>query len=146
MRNTGLALALLLSAPALAQNDADDTAQSDWDGAPITAAEPFAPAHSADRWSVLTKYGDETCPEPEPDEILVCATLPETERYRVPAALRGRNDTAVGGQSWGARVAGYEDIARQTRPDSCSPVGSYGFSGCAAAALRQWFAERRASQ
>ena len=129
-----LALTLLLAAgltvtPALAQDDS--LAQS---------GEP------PQRTSVLYTYGDEPCPEPEGNEIVVCAQQPESERYRVPKELREelKDDAPVGGGSWASRVEGYDNIARQTRPDSCSPVGSYGFTGCAAAALRQWFEARRA--
>lgn len=129
-----LALSLLLAAgltatPALAQDDS--LAQS---------GEP------PQRTSVLYTYGDEPCPEPEGNEIVVCAQQPESERYRVPKELREelKDDAPVGGGSWAARVEGYDNIARQTRPDSCSPVGSYGYTGCAALALRQWFEARRA--
>jgi hypothetical protein len=129
-----LALSLLLAAglvatPALAQDDS--LAQS---------AEP------PQRTSVLYTYGDEPCPEPEGNEIVVCAQQPESERYRVPKELREelKDDAPVGGGSWASRVEAYDDIARQTRPDSCSPVGSYGYTGCAALALRQWFEARRA--
>jgi len=96
--------------------------------------------------SILYTYGDEPCPEAEGDEIVVCAQRPESDRYRVPRELREelKDDAPVGGGSWTSAVEGYENIARATRPDSCSPVGSYGFSGCSAAALREWQAERRA--
>lgn len=98
------------------------------------------------RTSVLYTYGDEPCPEPVGNEIVVCAQQPESERYRVPKELREelKDDVPVGGGSWASRVEGYDNIARQTRPDSCSPVGSYGYTGCAALALRQWFEARRA--
>jgi hypothetical protein len=129
-----LALSLLLAAglaatPVLAQDDS--LAQS---------GEP------PQRTSVLYTYGDEPCPEPEGNEIVVCAQQPESERYRVPKELREelKDDSPVGGGSWASRVEAYDDIARQTRPDSCSPVGSYGYTGCAALALRQWFEARRA--
>lgn len=129
-----LALSLFLAtgltaAPALAQEE-DSLAQS---------------ATPPQRTSVLYTYGDEPCPEPEGEEIVVCAQQPESERYRVPKQLREeiKDDAPVGGGSWASRVEGYDDIARQTRPDSCSPVGSYGYTGCAALALRQWFEARR---
>lgn len=122
-------LLVALSAPALAQDE--DLAQS---GQP------------PQRTSVLYTYGDEPCPEPQGDEIVVCAQQPESERYRVPKELREelKEDEAVGGGSWASAVEGYDNIARATRPNSCSPVGSYGFTGCTAAALRQWFEARRA--
>lgn len=122
--------ALAFAAPALAQNDSS-LAQS---------SEP------PQRTSVLYTYGDEPCPEPKGDEIVVCAQQPETDRYRVPKELREelKDDTPVGGGSWASAVEGYDNVARMTRPNSCSPVGSYGFTGCASAALRQWFEARRA--
>lgn len=133
-RTAGLLLplcaALAVAAPARAQDDGS-LAQS---GSP------------PQRTSVLYTYGDEPCPEAQGDEIVVCAQQPETERYRVPKELREelKEDVPAGGGSWASAVEGYENVARATRPNSCSPVGSYGFTGCAAAALRQWFEARRA--
>jgi hypothetical protein len=133
MNKAGLLLPLLaaltLAMPAAAQDDS--LAQS---------------AQPPQRTSVLYTYGDEPCPEPEGNEIVVCAQQPESERYRVPKELREelKDDAPVGGGSWASKVEGYDNIARQTRPDSCSPVGSYGYTGCAALALRQWFEARRA--
>lgn len=95
------------------------------------------------RWSFLVTYGDEQCPPPVGDEIVACAQLPESERYRIPPPLRERREDAVGGQSWTAHVENYQEVARLARPDSCSVIGSYGYSGCTAAALRRWFAERQ---
>lgn len=119
-----------LAAPAHAHAQDDDLAQT---GSP------------PQRTSILYTYGDDPCPETTGDEIVVCAQQPESDRYRVPKDLRRQNEEApAGGGSWASKVEGYDAVARQTRPDSCSPVGSYGFTGCAAAALRQWFEARRA--
>ncbi len=133
MKKAGLLVPLLaafaLAAPAAAQDEALGMA-----------------ATPPQKTSVLYTYGNEPCPEPVGDEIIVCAQQPESERYRVPKELREelKEDEAVGGGSWASAVEGYDNVARQTRPDSCSPVGSYGFTGCAALALRQWFEARRA--
>ena len=126
-----LLAALALAAPALAQEDGGSLAQS---------------STPPERTSILYTYGDEPCPEAQEGEIIVCAQRPESERYRVPEELREelKEDEAVGGGSWASKVEGYENVARASRPNSCSPVGSYGFSGCAAAALRDWFEARRA--
>ncbi len=104
-------------------------------------------AEPPQKMSILITFGDDPCPEAEGDEIVVCAQQPESERYRVPAPLREelKDDAPAGGGSWAAAVEGYDDIARITRPNSCSPVGSFGYTGCSAAALRQWHAERRQS-
>ncbi|MBJ7442378.1 MAG: hypothetical protein JHD35_25625 [Sphingopyxis sp.] len=133
MNKAGLLLplfaALVFAAPATAQDES--LAQS---------------AQPPQRTSVLYTFGNDPCPEPVGDEIIVCAQQPESERYRVPKELREelKEDVAVGGGSWASQVEGYDNIARATRPNSCSPVGSYGFTGCASAALRQWFEARRA--
>lgn len=125
-----LLAALAFAAPALAQNDSS-LAQS---------------SQPPQRTSVLYTYGDEPCPEPQGDEIVVCAQQPESDRYRVPKELREeiKEDVPAGGGSWASAVEGYDNVARASRPNSCSPVGSYGFTGCASAAMRQWFEERRA--
>ena len=130
VRSPLLLVALLLAAPALAQQEDESLAQS---------------SQPPQRTSVLYTYGDEPCPEAKGDEIVVCAQQPESERYRVPKALRGQDEDEVsaGGGSWASAVEGYDNVARQTRPNSCSPIGSYGFTGCTALALREWFEARR---
>lgn len=87
-------------------------------------------------------YGDDPCPKGEDDEIVVCARKPESERYRIPKALRDK-PAPMGGPGWGSQVANMEAAGRQLLPGSCSPVGSNGFTGCTSAMLKQWFAERR---
>lgn len=111
----------------------------------IAQASAEAVADNSRRHSILVIYGDDVCPESVDGEIVVCATQPESERYRVPKALREdmKKDT-VTEQSWGSRVEAAEDYHRMTRPNSCSAVGTNGATGCSSAALRQWQAERRA--
>jgi len=87
-------------------------------------------------------YGDDPCPESQGDEIVVCGRRPEEERYRIPEPLR-RGDRR-GEQAWGTRAAELEDAQRDTRPDGCSVVGSFGQSGCTQDMVRRWRAERRA--
>lgn len=123
--------ALVLAAPAAAQ--VEDLAQS---------------SRPPDRFSILIAYGDEPCPEATGDEIVVCARHPDSDRYRVPVELREglKDDALAGGGSWASAVEAHDDVARLGRPNSCSVVGSNGFSGCTSAMLRQWFAERRQSR
>lgn len=90
----------------------------------------------------LVVYGDDPCPENKGDEIVVCARRPESERYRIPKPLREK-PVAVGGPGWASQVAQMEQAGRAIIPGSCSAIGSYGFTGCTAAMLQQWFAERR---
>ena len=110
----------------------------------IAAAFP-APAAAFDppeRQSTLVIYGDDPCPGSGADnEVVVCARRPEEERYRIPRRIRERQPIET---SWASRVDALEEEGRVGRPNSCSAVGSNGFTGCTAAMLRQWYAERRA--
>lgn len=111
----------------------------------IMAMLPTGHAQAEDppqRVSSLVVYGDDPCPKSEGEDIVVCARRPESERYRIPKKLREKPDVA-GGPGWASQVAMMEQASRQVTPNSCSAVGSYGFTGCTAAMLQQWFAERR---
>ena len=105
--------------------------------APASAQNP-PPA----RESRLTVYGDDPCPRSTDEEIVVCHRRPEEERYRIPAPLRRSSENPQ--QSWASRVEGLEDAQRDSRPGSCSVVGSFGQSGCTQALIRQWYEARRA--
>ncbi len=107
------------------------------------AAETSTPIDTPERFSVLVTYGDDECPEAEEDEIVVCAPQPESERYRIPKKLRKTEEDLTGEQSWSSRVATHEEVARTSRPNSCSVVGTNGWTGCQASIMRQWFDERR---
>lgn len=110
----------------------------------VTAAS-LAPAHAAeesDAARVLVIYGEDACPKGDGDEIIVCARKPESERYRIPKDLR-RKKEVVGGPGWGSQVANIEASGRQLLPNSCSVIGTNGFTGCTQAMIAQWFAERR---
>jgi hypothetical protein len=94
------------------------------------------------RQSTLVVFGSDPCPTTGPDnEVVVCARRPEEDRYRIPRRIRERQPTET---SWASRVEGLENEGRVGRPNSCSAVGSNGFTGCTAAMVRQWYAERRA--
>lgn len=101
-------------------------------------------ASEAERWSILVTYGEDDCPESTDGEIVVCARQPEEERYRIPKAVRDRekDGEAQYAASWTAQFQNHEDQARLGRPNSRSPVGTNGFTGCQVAILRDWFAER----
>ena len=102
-----------------------------------------APAYGQPaRQSTLVIYGNDPCPTTGPDnEVVVCARRPEEERYRIPRRIRERQPTET---SWASRVEGLDEESRPMRPNSCSVVGSNGFTGCTSAMIRQWYAERRA--
>lgn len=104
----------------------------------------FAGDPPPDREISLVVYGNDACPPPrDEDEVVVCARRPEEERYRIPPALRHSDDrrTEV---AWGTANAQLEQEQAYTRPNSCSPVGSFGQSGCAQQMINQWYADRAA--
>lgn len=115
-----VALALAASSPAMAQDGPVD--------------------RGPDRINQVTVYGDDPCPAPVGDEILVCGRLDEEERYRIPPELRGDpNDPAR--ESWTSRVRSFERVGR-FGTDSCSPVGLGGFTGCVNQLIDNAVAER----
>lgn len=111
----------------------------------VAAAFPaiaFASDSAPSRQSTLVVYGNDPCPTAGPDnEVVVCARRPEEERYRIPRRIRERQPLET---SWASRVEGLDEESRPMRPNSCSVVGSNGFTGCTAAMIRQWYADRRA--
>jgi len=105
-----------------------------------------APAHAAaadnGRVSTLVVYGDDPCPRSSADEVVVCARQPESERYRIPKVLRGQKKDAARDGSWAGTARVLEYVSRQGLPDSCSPIGSYGQTGC----FRRFLEENRREQ
>jgi hypothetical protein len=113
-------------------------------GSASVAQDEEIPASSEmpERISFLVAFGDEKCREAVGDEIVVCANVPENQRYRIPLALRTK-ERVVTDQSWTSAVETLDSFARDLRPNSCSVNGTAGFGGCTQKMLQQWFAERR---
>lgn len=108
---------------------------------PVLAPARAAAPEDASRQSTLVVYGNDPCPTSQSDnEVVVCARRPEEERYRIPRRLRERQPTET---SWASRAEGLDEENRQMRPNSCSVIGSNGFTGCMSQMIRQWYAERR---
>lgn len=109
-------------------------------GAPASAQNAST---DVERVKQVIVYGDDPCPQSgSPDEIMVCARLPDSDRYRIPKELRtDPNDPAL--QSWAMRAESIEYVGR-TGTESCSPVGAGGFTGCFEQMARAARAERRA--
>ena len=116
-------------------------------GAASAAALAFIPAPAAaqqDKIRRLVVYGTDPCPRAaSPDEIIVCARRPETERYRIPRELRdAATEDDPESTSWAARAEALEYVGR-TGIESCSTVGSGGVSGCWNELVRAWRRDRR---
>ncbi|OYU16277.1 MAG: hypothetical protein CFE37_00930 [Alphaproteobacteria bacterium PA4] len=98
---------------------------------------------SLPRQRLVTVFGTEQCPKPtSPDEVVVCARLPESEIYRIPAQLRrtetrqsvfSRNRALLLGDSAGGAGGSI---------GSCSAVGPGGMIGCNNRQVDAWAADR----
>jgi hypothetical protein len=111
--------------------------------APAAAQEEAPAAVGEARVNQLIVYGDDACPPSNDAEIIVCARLPEEERFRIPRGMRDRpNDPAS--RSWTDRAIELSYLGR-SGIGSCSPVGAGGFIGCHNELVRRAEAERRAA-
>ncbi len=96
--------------------------------AALSTAVPVAAQDDAgDKVNMVIVYGEDACPEPEGDEITVCARKSEGERYRIPENLRFSDSPQ--NTAWTQRVESYE-LVGASGTESCSPVGAGGFTGC----------------
>ncbi|WP_420139744.1 hypothetical protein [Sphingomonas sp.] len=94
------------------------------------AAKPAPASGTTERIATLVIFGDDPCPRSTADEVVVCARQPESERYRIPKQFRGRQYNAARDGSWAGTAKVLEYISREGLPDSCSPIGSNGQTGC----------------
>ncbi len=99
--------------------------------APLAAQEQSLAEAPPPRISTLVVYGEDPCPRSRDDEIVVCARQPESDRYRIPKELRGKRKKGdIPTQSWVERARTLDMVSRNGRPNSCSPHGSGGQTGC----------------
>jgi hypothetical protein len=121
-----VAVAALLVTPALASAQQAETGQP------------------PQRVRSVTLQAGQRCPQSTGTEIVVCNTIPEP--YRIPKSLRDSGPIAAQNQSWANRAADIDQTSRVAGglPDTCSPIGTGGQSGCALQANRAYAADRRA--
>ena len=101
-----------------------------------------SPEAQREKMSTLLVFGNDPCPRSSDTEIVVCARLPENERYRIPKRLRGKKAEPAQ-ESWANTARQLEYVSRIGTPNSCSPVGSAGQTGCYQQFLRVARDERR---
>lgn len=101
-----------------------------------------AAAQDEERINQLIVYGDDVCPASTGNEITVCARKDESERYRIPEALRLSDSPA--NVAWTQRVKSYEAVGNFGSL-SCSPSGYGGWAGCTQQLIDAAFEEKRAS-
>ena len=93
--------------------------------APAPADPPATP--EPQRYSTLVVFGSDPCPRSSENEVVVCARMPENERYRVPKRLRERRVTqGAPSVAWSRKVESMEYVSRMGIPNSCSVQGSFG--------------------
>ena len=113
------------------------------------AAQPAAQTESGaapQRIRSVTLKAGEKCPASTDSDIVVCSTLDQP--YRIPKQFRDDAPIKAQNQSWVNRTATMDQVGRVAGglPDTCSPVGTGGQSGCSLATNQAWAAERRAQQ
>jgi hypothetical protein len=94
--------------------------------------------------NVMLKEG-EKCPPAQGDEIVVCGRIDPEEQYRIPKEFRDQ-PVVAGNQSWTNRAQTMMEVNRAGLPNSCSPVGTGGLTGCNQQMIDQWFEWRRAQR
>tara|TARA_B100000378_G_scaffold51439_1_gene38198 strand:- start:1369 stop:1956 length:588 start_codon:yes stop_codon:yes gene_type:complete len=93
----------------------------------VGAAPAAAQDDAGDRVNMVIVYGDDPCPPSVDGEIVVCAVIDESERFRIPENLRYSDDPA--NTSWAQRVQAFKFVG-DFGAMSCSPTGAMGFTGC----------------
>lgn len=104
---------------------------------PATAQQPVETGD--DRYNMVVVYGDDACPVSSDDTIVVCARKAESERFRIPEALRYSTDPA--NQSWAQRVEKLEMVGKFGTL-SCTPVGAGGWTGCTQEMIQKAYADK----
>lgn len=95
------------------------------------------------RQRLVTVFGTEECPKPtSPDEIVVCARLPDSEAYRIPEKLRQANVRVSPFQANRNLLLGSAVGGAGGSIGSCSAVGSGGMIGCDQRQIDAWARDR----
>ena len=107
----------------------------------LAFASPAAAQDKAgDRVNMVIAYDESECPEPTVEgEIVVCQSVVEADRYRIPSNLR-QSDSPEN-TNLGERVESIRYIG-EFGAFSCDPAGAGGFTGCTQKFIDNAFAER----
>ena len=112
----------------------------------LGAAAIAAPAQSQtavdtgdESYNMVIVYGDDECPQGDDGTIVVCARQAESERYRIPEALRFTDGPQA--EAWMKRVERLEMVG-DSGIMSCSPAGAGGFTGCTQEMIKKAYADK----
>lgn len=97
------------------------------------------------RRRLVTVFGTEPCPKPSsPDEVVVCARLPDSEQYRIPPNLRQAQNQPSPFQTNRALLLGsaQDGVTGAGAVGSCSTIGPGAQSGCNQKDIDAWAADR----
>lgn len=99
---------------------------------------------SRPRQKLVTVFGSEECPKPSsPDEVVVCARLPDSDIYRIPKRLRSAtNDRLNPFQSNRSLLLGDASGSAGGSIGSCSVIGGGGSIGCTGKDIDAWAHDR----
>ena len=141
MRTALIALSTALAAGAAFAQQPDVPAPAAVQAAP---QEPTVELGGGDpRVNQLIIYGDDPCPQSSGDEIIVCARLPEDDRYRIPPGMRSDPGDPEN-RSWTSRAVELSYVGA-SGIGSCTPTGPGGSIGCFNQIVQQARAERAAA-
>ena len=92
----------------------------------------------------VTLAANEACPKSTAEEVVVCGTLNPDEQYRIPKRFRNNGPIPPQNRSWVTRAQFVDEDGRREAgiPNTCSPIGLGGQTGCSELAAKQWAAER----
>ena len=110
--------------------------------APALAQDQSTPSGPPQRIRSVMLFGDEQCPKAtDPDEVVVCANIGDSPN-RIPKRFRGGPAEGPAAQSWSRRMEVVEEVNRAGLPNSCSPIGTGGQTGCTRQFIQQWAQEK----
>ena len=108
----------------------------------MPAAAQTAVQTDDESYNMVIVYGDDACPQSSDDTIVVCARQDESERYRIPEALRFTEGPQA--EAWAERVERLEMVGRFGTL-SCDPAGAGGMTGCTQEMIRKAYADKEDS-
>jgi hypothetical protein len=111
----------------------------------VLAQSDGASGRAPDRVRSVTLTGDQKCPESTDEEVVVCSRINPDEQYRIPKEMRDAAEVPANRSSWVNRAATIDRVGRVAGglPDSCSPVGTGGQSGCTQMWNRLYAADKK---
>lgn len=100
---------------------------------------------SQPRQRYVTVFGNDECPKPGPDEVIVCARLPDEQRFRIPAQVRTSTNRVSPFETNRSLLLGDRTTnggGAGSAIGSCSAIGPSGHVGCTLNQVDAWAKDR----